>query len=86
MTDSLRCARCRAGNQLLLRGSIMGVLCTYCLPKWTSLAAHLGIANHAPITIEQRTWAWRWFLKTDYFSRHRRMSRGRARKLLEAMP
>lgn len=60
-------------------------LCRYCQSHLTSLNAHVAIAQKGPLTVEQREWLWQWFLQTKYFAFHRRMSRGRAKKLLTVM-
>lgn len=60
-------------------------VCGYCYSKLTSLHSQVALAQKAPLTLEQREWLFKWFLTTKYFAFHRRMSRGRAKKLLQLM-
>lgn len=60
-------------------------VCGYCYSKLTSLHSQVALAQKAPLTLEQREWLFKWFLTTKYFAFHRRMSRGRAKKLLTFM-
>jgi len=80
VVDGPRCEKCWAVK------THFGVpLCGYCQSRLTSVHAHVALAQKGPLTQEQRDWLWQWFLKTRYFAFHRRMSRGRAKKLLAAM-
>lgn len=78
--DPHRCGKC---GERLREG--WGGLCGWCRARFTSLNAQVALAQHGPLTLEQRAWLWQWFLQTNYFRFHRRMSRGRAKKLLQAM-
>lgn len=60
-------------------------LCAWCSSKLTSVNSQVALAQRGALTGEQREWIWKWFLQTKYFAFHRRMSRGRAKKLLQFM-
>lgn len=60
-------------------------MCHLCMGKLTSTHSQIALAQRAPITVEQRVWVWQWFLTTKYFAFHRRMSRGRAKRLIDIM-
>lgn len=60
-------------------------VCGYCYSKLTSLHSQVALAQKAPLTLEQREWLFKWFLTTKYFAFHRRMSRGRAKRLIDIM-
>lgn len=84
MTDPLpRCLKCRL-SILVIRGALDldRPLCSYCSARLTSLNSHVALAQGKALTLGQREWLFKWFLETKYFAFHRRMSRGRAKKLL----
>lgn len=82
MTDALGlvCPKCKGKVERW-----PGVLCKFCQSRLTSVHAQVALAQGEPLTPEQREWLFAWFYTTRYFAFHRRMSRGRAKKLIERM-
>jgi hypothetical protein len=78
----MRCNRCQAVASKTWSGR---PLCGYCHGRLVSVLTHCGRVYGEALGDDLRDALWTWFLTTRYFSAHRRMSRGRAKRLITFM-